>query len=146
MVWMNTLWKGWSPWDDLGSLQAELRELAEGVQRTAADRGFPEVETKITDEGARVRALLPGFEPETIDVEVVGDRVRLSAERPEPESREGERLHARERAFGRFERTLRLPFEVCVEHVRANYQRGVLDLELPKSPAEKPRRIPVTTG
>ena len=143
MVWMNTLWKGWSPWDDLGSLQAELRELAEGVQRTAADRGFPEVETKITDEGARVRALLPGFEPERTDVGDGGARASLS---PEPESREGERLHARERAFGRFERTLRLPFEVCVEHVRANYQRGVLDLELPKSPAEKPRRIPVTTG
>jgi HSP20 family protein len=50
-----------------------------------------------------------------------------------------------ERAYGRFERALRLPVSVSDDGAAASYKRGVLRISVPRStPVARARRIEVT--
>ncbi len=51
-----------------------------------------------------------------------------------------------ERAFGAFSRSLTLPEGVDAEAITAGFDRGVLELRIPKPEQRKPRRIEISTG
>ena len=48
-----------------------------------------------------------------------------------------------ERFFGRFERSLNLPFAVDATRVAASYEDGILTVTLPKAEEAKPRHIDI---
>ena len=62
-----------------------------------------------------------------------------SGERHAAQTRAG-RPYRGERWFGRFERTVTLPFPVQADKVKATYRDGVLTITLPKAEEIKPRR------
>jgi HSP20 family protein len=87
---------------------------------------------------------LPGIDPNSVDVSVLGSQVTVSGEyAPAPEGRQY--LH-RERTFGRFERTVTLPTELDADKAHAHYEHGVLRLTVPKAEVAKPRRIALSTS
>ncbi len=94
---------------------------------------FPPVEVWSNDAGAILRAQLPGAQPEELEVEVEKDRVTLAGPRSGREP-------------GRFVREIRLPFAADSAGVRAQFHRGVLEVELPRAEAEKPRKITVKSA
>ena len=52
-----------------------------------------------------------------------------------------------ERGWGRFQRTVQLPFAPDPDQVRADCEHGVLTIRLPKqAQLERSRRIPIGTG
>ena len=55
-------------------------------------------------------------------------------------------MHRAERATGEFQRVVGLPKDVDVDGIVANYDRGVLEITLPKVAKPQPRKIPVSTG
>ncbi len=57
--------------------------------------------------------------------------------------RENQRTLIKERRYGRFSRRLRLPQNVDFAKAEANYEDGVLTLNLPKAAAEQPKTIQV---
>ena len=63
----------------------------------------------------------------------------------ERERKDG-RFHVMERAYGAFERAVRLPVPVDESGAKASYKRGVLRIALPRSAAHKARRIEVQRG
>src|SRR5690606_17236092 len=54
--------------------------------------------------------------------------------------------HRVERAYGRFSRSLTLPEGVDAEAVEATFDRGVLEVRIPKPAQSKPRRVAITVG
>lgn len=144
MVWNTLPGSVWNPWVELARMQSELSRLLDGSERAVAAQGeFPPVEVWAGEPGLRLFARLPGFEPDDIEVSVVGDVLTLKGTRPEDGEKEGETWHRRERGSGRFVRSFQLPYAVESDGVRASYQRGVLEVELPRSAADKPRRIAI---
>jgi HSP20 family protein len=82
---------------------------------------------------------LPGIDPNSVDVQVLGNQITLSGEYvAAPEGRQY--LH-RERGVGRFERTVTLPTELDASKAQAHYEHGLLRLTVPKAETAKPRRI-----
>jgi len=61
-------------------------------------------------EAVAIAAELPGIEPGDIEISVKDNVLTLSGERKAPEVPDGARWHRNERGFGRFSRTIRLPF------------------------------------
>lgn len=51
--------------------------------------------------------------------------------------------YRRERSYGRFERAFTLPAKVDADAIKAEYEDGVLKVEVPKPEAKKPKRISV---
>jgi HSP20 family protein len=86
---------------------------------------------------------LPGVKPDQVDIEVSGDQLRLSVRRDEPgvEEKNGGRWLRRERSFGQFTRTLKLPYELDAEKVEAKLHNGILTLTMPKAPHHRPHRV-----
>ena len=51
-----------------------------------------------------------------------------------------------ERSFGRFRRSLRLPDGVDADAIAATFDKGVLEIRIPKPEARKPRRVEIKVG
>jgi len=93
-----------------------------------------------------VRVELPGFTPEEIKIEMLGDRLMVEAEHKEPvEKKEKEEAKAEEREYAHVKRELTLPLEVELEKAEASYRNGVLEVHLPRKPEAMGRRIEVKT-
>jgi HSP20 family protein len=88
-----------------------------------------------------VRAELPGFETNEIEVLLERNLLTIRAEHREV----AEEKEPVERPYGRLERTLTLPEAVIAEKIEARYRNGVLEVHLPRTPEAMPRRIAVTT-
>jgi HSP20 family protein len=58
----------------------------------------------------------------------------------------GEGYHRLERAYGSFSRSLTLPEGVDPEAVQASFERGVLEVRIPKPEQRKPRRVAISVG
>jgi HSP20 family protein len=67
----------------------------------------------------------------------------LTGKRVPEELKEGEKYHRRERGYGRFTRTFQLPFHVEANNVEAVFEKGILQISLPRAEADKPRKISV---
>jgi HSP20 family protein len=85
---------------------------------------------------------LPGVGPDAVDVDVEGNVLRVSVERPGRQGVEGQVL-ASERPRGRFSRQLILGDDLDTEHAHASYAAGVLRLEFPVAEQAKPRKVSV---
>ncbi len=95
-----------------------------------------------TPDALLVRAYLPGFQREDVDVEVRDHRLAIKAERRLPRRDDVTWLHV-EAPYGTFIRTIGLGTHVDADHIEAGLNEGVLTLRLPKAEEARPRRIPI---
>ncbi|SRR5579862_945362 len=90
-----------------------------------------------------VKAELPGFKREDLDVSVHENNLILSGERKAEEERKDGEFYRSERFYGRFHRVISLPSSVDTEKILAKYRDGVLTVTLPKSEHARARQIEV---
>ena len=91
-----------------------------------------------------VKAELPGFKREDLNVSLHENNLILSGERKyEDEQKEGE-FYRSERFYGKFQRSVPLPFPVDASKIGAHYRDGVLTVTMPKSEQAKAKRIELT--
>lgn len=105
----------------------------------------PPVKAWVGDDDAVVTMELPGIEPSDVEVSVEGDVLEISGERKAHETGDGDRYHRRERFTGHFERHLKLPFRVKPDAVEARFDKGVLEVRLPRAEEDRPRKIEVAS-
>jgi HSP20 family protein len=87
-----------------------------------------------------VRLEVPGIHKENLDVNLTGELLNITGKREFAPEIEGEGYLVRERAVGKFARTIRMPTPVAEKKVLAEYRDGVLLVHLPKetpAPATK---------
>lgn len=130
------------PAAEMQRLQREMNRLFSGATELYA-HDFPALNVWRSEDGAVVVAELPGIDPGKLDISVVGDSLTLSGNRDLETLKEGESYHRQERTYGRFARTLQLPFQVDAVKVGAKYEKGVLHVTLPRLEAEKPKKITI---
>lgn len=128
----------------LGSLQREMMGLFAGQPGSAAHA--PAINVWSDQEKTVVTAELPGVDPSGINIAVLGDSLTIEGERQPVELGKDEVLHRQERNHGPFSRSIALPYEVAADKVSAKYNRGLLEVTLPRHEASKPRKIAVSGG
>lgn len=107
----------------------------------------PHMDVTETEKELRIDAELPGVSEKDIAVELNEDVLTIRAEKKQERNEERQGVHFSERAFGTFQRSLRLPFQVDPDQVQARFENGVLAVTLPKTqPQERSRRIQVQAG
>lgn len=130
---------------DLQRLQGEMNQVftRSPLARTAQ---FPAANVWQSGEGLIVTCELPGVDPASLEISVVGDSLTLGGNRvPQAHAREVV-YHRGERIYGKFHRTLQLPYRVESSEVSAEFKNGVLALTLPRAAADRPRKIQVKTA
>lgn len=109
----------------------------------ATDEGTLAVDVSEDDDNVFVRASLPGFRKEDVDVEIHDGVLTLKAEHTEEQEQKGERFYRRERRFGSLNRRVALPSPVIESEARAELRDGVLTLRVPKAQEARPKRIAI---
>ena len=132
-----------TPWS--GNLFAEMDRLHKEMERLFSRRRdsaeFPPISVWANADGVMVVAEVPGLAPGDVDVSVSGGMLTLRGERKNEDGL-GQQSRA-ERPQGAFSRTLELPFQIEPSKVEAHCENGLLAIRLPRSEADKPRKISV---
>lgn len=133
-----------APVPEVQNLRREVNRLFAGLDQEVG-RDFPAVNVWVGEQDAVVSAEMPGVDIEKIDISVVHDSLTISGIREPLALGEGESYYRQERDYGRFTRTLQLPFNVEANKVEARYENGVLSITLPRSEADKPKKVAIKT-
>lgn len=99
-----------------------------------------------TDELINVRAAVPGFKPDEIEISIKDALLIISGEAMVEEKKEDEKVFLNEWRSNRFCRQMRLPSEVETEGVTAQLKDGILHLSLKKKAAEEAAKIAVNAA
>jgi HSP20 family protein len=140
----------WEPFRELTSLQNEMNRLFNTVFDTPAPgnggamrRWMPAMDLVESGDHFVLRADLPGMSEEDVKIELEDGTLTLSGERKAEHEENEEGYYRVERAFGSFSRSLTLPKGVNPDAVSAKFDRGVLEIRIPKPEERKPRRIEI---
>lgn len=118
------------------------RPFSPGLARELGAAGAPLLDVHSNDDGLFVRALLPGVRAEDLSLRVEDDCLILEGSW-NAQVGEGTIVRRAELPRGKFARSIRLPFEIDRENVKARLARGVLEVELPRALAHRPIKIQV---
>lgn len=143
MAWPTTLLDDIDPFRYFEQMRRDMDRLFEGL--TASTAAGPAVNIWTNDNAVVVTAEVPGVDTKSLDVSVKQNVLTISGERPAEVESEKVSYHRRERGFGKFSRTVRLPFEIDPNNVKARYVNGVLRVELPRSESSKPKKIAISS-
>jgi HSP20 family protein len=106
---------------------------------------IPAVDVLQSPDKLTVKAELPGFRREDLDLSVHENNLIISGERKADEEQNEGEFYRSERFYGKFRRSIPLPFAVNTERIEAHYRDGVLTVMLPKSEHAKAKQIQVTS-
>lgn len=130
------------PLQEMQRLQREMNRVFSGLEQPLNPE-VPPLNAWVGESDVVVSAELPGVDPGKVDVSVVGDTLTISGAREAAALKAGESYHRQERSYGRFTRSLQLPFHVEAGKVEAKYDKGILRVTLPRAEADKPKKIAV---
>jgi HSP20 family protein len=147
----------WDSSRELSSLQAEMNRLFHTFFDTPTSgtgtggngglrRWHPAMDLVETDEHFVLRADLPGVDENDVKVELEDSVLSISGERRHEQEVKKGGYYRIERATGSFARTLTLPDGIDADAVQASFDKGVLEVRIPKPAERKPRRVAITVG
>ena len=141
----------WEPLREINSLQSEMNRLFNtafdsGSSGPALRRWVPAMDLVESGEQFILRADLPGMSEEDIQIEFEDGTLTVAGERKAEHEQREEGFHRVERSFGAFSRSLTLPKGVDGDAVSASFDRGVLEIRIPKPETQKPRRISIAAN
>jgi HSP20 family protein len=144
----------WEPARELHTLQQEMNRLfgsafdaqATGANGSSAARWIPAMDLVEEEDHFVLRADLPGVEEDAVNVELEDDVLTISGERKSEHESRKDGYYRIERASGTFSRSLTLPDGIDPESIKASFNRGVLEVTVPKPEQRKPRRVAINVG
>lgn len=101
------------------------------------------LEIKETTNKIKIKAAVPGFKADEIEISLKGDLLIMSGETHMEENKEDEKTFLNEWRSNRFFRQLTLPSEVESDGVEAKLKDGILNLTLTKKAAQDAAKIAV---
>lgn len=148
---------GGVPVDDELDLQEEYNEQpARRGQQVSAGRheaahAIPQapleselsVDVFQTDTHVVVKAMVPGIDPEELDVTITRDMVQIRGERFDESEADTGSFYHRELYWGAFSRSIVLLAEVEPEEAQAYEKHGMLEIHLPKIDRERQTKLKV---
>jgi HSP20 family protein len=138
-----------SAFDELFSLRRAMdrlfdEDLRPRVWRPLTLGAEPALDITTTPDELVVKASLPGWNPEDVEITLTGSTLTISGEMKEETRREEESWVLNEIRRGSFSRTLELPEGLVGDRATANYDHGILTLRIPKAEEVKPKQIKIT--
>ena len=131
------------PFEELRKMQERMARLLEEFDRLTITEITVPIDIIDEDDKIRVVADLPGFNKEDIEIFIEDGDLVIRAQRKEEVEEKGRNYIRQERRFGEVYRRVTLPVEVDIEKIKARYNNGVLEIELPKAAAKERKVIKI---
>ena len=102
---------------------------------------FPYINVYEGNDEIEIRAIVPGLEAEEIDIQLENDSITISGQKKNNQTEDN--YIKKERLFGEFKKSVKLPYRVDTENIKAELKNGILLVKLTKSEDAKPRKIEI---
>src|SRR3954452_14459250 len=129
----------WEPVRELNSLQSEMNRLFNtffdsptGANGGGLRRVSPPMDLVETEDHFVLKADLPGLDAGDVSIEVEDKVLTIAGERKVEHETSKEGFYRLERSSGQFRRSLTLPEGVAADRIEANFDKGVLEVRIPK--------------
>jgi HSP20 family protein len=140
----------YSPWREFDEVSNRLARLFDDVSLRRVNGGMwtPPVTVAETADDLIFTAELPGLSEENVSIDLENDVLTISGEKTEErtEGEEERNYHLWERSYGSFRRSFSLPRAVNAADATARFEKGILEIRLPKAPEAKGRKIEISKG
>ena len=140
----------WDPFREVVALQNRVnnlfRDMNDGDSPLTTASFVPAVDIYEDSRKVVLKLEVPGISEKDLDIRVENNTLTVKGERKFEKEEKEENFHRIERRYGTFYRAFTLPSTVDTEHVQANYENGILKLELSKKPEAQPKQIKVNLG
>ncbi len=127
------VFKRWSPMEEFARLRDEMARLLENQTLPALMGGEfqPAVDGYYEGNDLVIKADVPGFAPEDMDVRVYPESIVIKGEAKAEKAEERKGLFYKERRVASFQRELTLPVQVIPEDAQATFRNGILEVRVP---------------
>ena len=144
----------WEPVRELTTLQNEMNRLFSTFFDSPAGgtavgngqslrRWVPAMDLIETEDHFVLKADLPGLGADDVTIEVEDNVLTVSGDRKVEHESSREGFYRVERASGAFRRSLTLPEGVKLDDIAASFDKGVLEVRIPKPEERKPRKVSI---
>jgi HSP20 family protein len=96
-------------------------------------RAAPVVDVTEGEKGFEITAELPGMDEKNVEVKLANGGLTIKGEKTEEKEEKQKDYYIKERHFGSFERSFRVPDGVDKDKIEATFSKGVLKVTLPKT-------------
>ena len=145
---MATMITRWEPFRNVSSLQEQVNRLFDSSFTGTGDNSTlttwaPAVDIYETENELVLKADLPDVNEKDLDIRVENNMLTIRGERKFEQKVNEDNYLRIERTYGSFSRSFSLPNTVNTEAIKADYQNGVLTVQLPKRAESKPKQVKV---
>jgi HSP20 family protein len=113
------------------------------VRDGGANWSAPAIDMYQTENDVVVKAAVPGFKADEVQINVTEDVLTIKGELKQEEENQRKSWQIREHRWDSFERSISLPTDVTSDRARADFENGILTITLPKSERVKPKTITI---
>ncbi len=128
-----------SYFDDLFRLSTVFDNLLEN--KSFHRTNYPLLNIREDENEIEIMAQVPGINSSDIEIEIVEKKLTLSGEKRHDEQNTS--FLRRERTFGKFSKSVNLPYRVDTDNINAEIKNGILTVKLSKAEDAKPKKIEV---
>jgi HSP20 family protein len=132
--------------EPFGEFNRLMNTIFNAGEASATNRWMPAMDLIEAEGHFVLKADLPGLTEGDVSIEVQDNALTVSGERKAEHEERQRGWYRVERSFGRFSRSLTLPDGVDPEGIQATFDKGVLEIRIPKPEARKPRRVEIRAG
>jgi HSP20 family protein len=148
---MTTLTR-WDPFRELTNIHDRMNRLFQEGFGSNRDEGLsttaflPPTDVYEDENHINLKLEVPGIDEKDLNIHVENNNLIIKGERKFEKEEKEENFRRLERQYGSFVRTFTLPASVDPNHIEANYDKGVLNITMPKRAEAKPKQIQVGIG
>jgi len=127
--------------DDIFNLRETVNSFFNENTSRWRGREFPNMEIYEGKDELEVRALVPGVKAGDLNINLVDNNLIIEGEKNNDYA--DNPYIRRERQFGAFKKSVKLPYRVDTNTISADLTNGILHIRLQKSEDAKPKKIEI---
>jgi len=141
----------WDPFREFSTLQDRMNRLfrdsyGDREEALTTSTFAPPVDVYEDEHNVTLKIEVPGIDEKDIDVRIENNTLTVHGERKFEKEEKEENFRRVERQYGSFTRSFTLPNTVSTENIQANYEKGILKIQLAKKAEAKPKQIKVNVS
>jgi HSP20 family protein len=130
---------------EMERLRREMNSLFSNYGSSSGSSTYPLMNVYDAKDNILVTAELPGLTKEQVNITFSDGILTVSGKQQPLAKTKGMTVVRNERSEGDFEKTLRVPFKIKREAIKASFSNGILTVTMPKAEEIKPKTIAIET-
>jgi HSP20 family protein len=131
-----------TPFREFDAIERRMRGMLEGLGFMSAL--LPAADVYETADAIVVELEVPGYDENELSIEISDGTLKVTGERTETKEEAKKTFRARGRLKRTFERRFDLPIEADTERITAVFEKGVLELHVPKRKKGETHKVAIS--